>query len=380
MEEMILSFDNVKDRYPAEKFILLLPAVSKHIVASRPMYSLDVSTVKIDPHDKGMVYVMHEKWDSTRNQMIVTDMGLTKVALDLLCAAADVNVITERTDQTTNPLYASYRAVAFMKTAGGSNRSRTSSVEWDGELMKERIMAQAFGYVRRAVTSGWSGKAPIGVPWINLTEDQIVQVAKMRYESSWLDEREFGKRKCESKAARNAIRSLLAMKSTYPPQELEAKEFAIAKLVLTPDMEDPMIRQAVIQAGIQAQNHLYGSSIAEISGGEFTPSPPKSQPLAIPEDTQFADPHREISPKVVADPAEVVVRENIVPESTWDEASLLVPEIVSILANWPGTVKSRESLSSRFQKAFPVRDAETIMKIHSYCLDQQLANEEGGVQ
>ncbi len=380
---MVLSFDNVKSKYPDEEFILLLPSVSKHIVANRPMYSLDVSTVKIDPHDKDLVYKMKEVWDPKDRTFLITEMGLSKCAIDLICAAADVNVMTERTDNTLNPLYAAYRATAMMMTAGGTVRGRTATVEWDGELMKERCLQRATKYVQNAVNSQWDGKSPVGTPWKDLSQDQVALVIQDRSNSAWLDEREFGKRKCESKAARNAARSLLAMKSTYHPRDLETKQFAIAKLVLTPDMDDPVQRRLVVEAGMKAQNHLYGFNAATQAGGTFLPEgttqaltgpaggPAEEDAIVEQENGHSIEGSQEAEPQkgefLPPDGQEVKEPINF---SNWSDAEPFVSKIAMALVNWSGDIVTRDQIKGSYSKAIKAKNFSTLEYIANFIIEQ----------
>jgi hypothetical protein len=371
MAEFRLTFDNLRDQYPADKFITLLPTVSKHIVAARPMYSLDVTTVKINPDDKNHVYAV--EFEGYGEKRTVTAVALAKVAIDLLAAACDADVIVgERYTPRTGPLFASFGAVASMRQPGGEVRSRTASVDWDGELIREKLQLRVEEYVLDAVASGWKGKSRTGVAWKDLDDKGKQENIRMRFTSQWLDEREFGKRKAESKAARNALKSLLAMPSTYDPRELRNKEFAVAKLVLTPDLSDPQVRAMLMEQGNRSQAQLWGATV----GASFFPQP-QTQFHALPPGDAVDYGKSEPADDPVADPVDEAAATVIEP-ITWEAAEKLVPEIMAITANWPGAEKDRDPLVKRFTKAYAARDGEMMANIHNYCLDAKLAAESGG--
>ena len=379
-----LNFSNLRNVYTPDKYILVLPTVSHHLASHRQDWSLDVTTVKIDPGDKNLVYPIDSKWDNKRREHIVLSMGLTKVALDLIASAADVNADPNRIDAGSNPLYACYKAIAVMRTPGGDVRGRSASVEWDGTLMKEKIEFKAREYIKNAVANKWEGKSPLGIRFCDLTPQQADECIELRFTRQWIDEREFGKRKAESKAARNAIRALLALPSTYTPRDLHEKEFAIAKFIYTPDMSDPQVRAAMIEAGRRAQQHLYGFSAASAAGGSFLPSEIVPPTMALP-----AGPPEGAS-EAADDPADPVEAEaeivddhgqqapEIDDEISWVDVKDRVDEISGIIRTWPGDDDAKNRIALQFGTAVANKSPYAILQIYNTCLDLKLEAEDRG--
>jgi hypothetical protein len=376
-DQKILTMDAVRAAYPPDRYILVTPAVSKISEGAGGMYGLDVATVKIDPANKDHVYELETKnvqtVDGWRTQ--VTKLGLSKVAIDLIAGAADANAFPERVDPGTNPLYAQYRAFAIMQTPGGAVRGRSASVEWDGELMRERILAQVTAGTARARRDGWSGKSPIGVRWKDLTDEQAQRVIETNFQQRWLDEREFGKRKAESKAARNALKALLAISDSYPPEVLETKEFAVVKWVFAPDTSDPEVKRLVVTAGLQAQRALFGVNLAASAGGSFLPDgsehavaalPPAADPNPAPES---ADAVVEVEDATEPEPAVAsanVSAEVLAAERTWDEAQPLLARLsrqIDAVRTGGAATEILDQLTIQMEDAVVERNADRIFEL-----------------
>lgn len=262
MKQEHLTMEGVLAAYPKDKFIHIVPAVSKHQLGVS-MYGLDVATVKIDPHDEKMVYVLKSTgWGDDEK---ITEMGLTAAALNKIAGAADVNVVPETMVDDPDRGLLIVRSHAIMRTPGGSVRSRTAQVRWERDIMKERLWARAVAYYKKAVSAGWGsvkGKTP----------EQLNELVKEKFDREWLDEREFGPRKAESKAARNAIKLLLGVPDAWHPRELDEKEFAVVKYVFAPDMSDPAVRDRLLEAGLRSQQALFGVNLAVNTGSQFLPA------------------------------------------------------------------------------------------------------------
>jgi hypothetical protein len=161
-------------------------------------------------------------------------------------------------------MYACFRAFAIMQTPGGAVRGRTASVEWDGALMIDKIRLASKSSIQMAVEKKWKSVA-------GKTDDQIKAMIEDKFEKDWLAEREFGKRKAETKAARNAIKSLVAITDSYRIEDLRDKEFVVIKFVFCPDTSDPEVKRMVIEAGLRAQRALFGVTAATAAGGSYLP-------------------------------------------------------------------------------------------------------------
>lgn len=78
--------------------------------------------------------------------------------------------------------------------------------------------------------------------------------------------------KAATGAILRVIRDLLGIKSTYTMNELK-KPFAVARMVFSPDYNDPAIRQMMLQQAIQSVGNIFGNM------------PPVVQTISIPQNT-----------------------------------------------------------------------------------------------
>ena len=358
-----LSLDAIRELYPPEKYILLLPAVTKHILTDNPMWALDVAEVEIDVTNPDHVYIQTEKWDG--QQSVATEVSLTKIALDLLASAADVTVLPERTDDGSNPMFCRHVARCVMRTPGGDVRARSSSCDWEGEVAQDRVRLAAENYVLFRVSKQWKG-------YTGLTDEQVQEKIDQRFREQWIREREYGKRKNESYACNRAIAAVLAVQRTYPVDMLRGKKFAVAKFVLSPDLSDPDIKRMYIERGMQAQGQLYAQVMANDLGGGLLPAPvaPLDAPLlAAPEPAAQVPPPEEIVEQAAvqapvrdnpaAPPAEVspvkVEAAPQLPPTTWADTADMVGRAMVALVDYQG-----DDRNQLFQQMGRIRQDESV--------------------
>lgn len=322
MNAQTLTFDGIAEQFPPDKYILLMPQVSRTLLHIVPMWSLDVATVKVDPNDKKQAYPIQGD-----------DYGLTKTSIDRIATAADLSVMARRIDDRTNRLRAEFEAVAMMETPSGGARGQARSVEWDGELARQKVHNQAVANVQK-----YGGN--------NLTESQFNSRVDIKFQKDWLTEREFGARKAESKAGNRAVRALLGLNTSYYKGELRDKLFAIVRFVFTPDLSDPDIKMLVIGETLKARSMLYPSA-----------APALPAPVA----------------QLTEAPADAEVIQDGPPE----EVRQMIAEIEDVLNDWPGNEKMKGQTQARLDTALGSHDADTIEKILGYCRDMRLAAEGG---
>lgn len=338
MQGSILTFDSIAAQYPPDRYILLMPQVARHLLTTVPMWSLDVATVRVDPtNDKHCYEVGYNSGE----------YALTKVALDSLTAAADISVAAKRIDDRSDPMFAEYEAHAFMNTPSGGVRGQGRTMEWDGRLESDKTRAAAERFVNMGISKRWKG----------FTQDRYAELVESRYAEQWLREREFGKRKAESKAANRAVRALLGIAPKYSFDELSAKEFAVVRFVFTPDLDDREVKMMVVSAGLAAQRRLYPFSASEdapaVTSHTSLPAPEQSEPLALPEPAEEEDDLQSI-----AEDAD---------DEDWAAAVQLIGDIMQRIERVEN--KSMQTkLRNRLTKAIANEDAAQINKILDYLL------------
>lgn len=261
----ILSWDALRQRYPDDKFIFLLPQVDMHIQHSVQLWRLDVATLKIDPNDESQVYVVEGTKKDPRK------LALQKPALDRLLAAANGVSRAHVTHEIPGALVR-YEGFAAMKCPDGTLRAVSRTCDWLAETAREAVEAS---------TDKWAAdnEAYRDRQWWHKLDDAGKQVQKAaKLADLWRREREFGPRKAESKAIARATRALLGIRSGFTPAELRDKQFAVPRWVFEPPADNPEILKMLVANALQGQALLYG-------GVAQPPALPASQPaqmLALP--------------------------------------------------------------------------------------------------
>lgn len=335
----VLTFDSIAKQYPPERYILLMPQQTRHLLTSVPMWSLDVATVKVDPDNERQAYEIG--WQSG-------EYGLTKQSLDALATAADLTVMAKRIDDRTDAMFAEYEAYAIMNTPSGGIRGQGRTCEWDGLVERDKVMAQAERYVEMGIGKKWKG----------FTTARKQELIDKRFAEQWLRAREFGKRMIESKAANRAIRAILGISPKYTRDELANKEFAVVRFVFTPDMADKDVKLLVVSSALQARQMLFNPPRAEaapaITQATALPPPPESDPELPQADEADAD-YTDIE------------NEKEVASEEWQAALALLPNIQAELTKVTQPTKFRQ-LQTRLAKAIENQDAATLNNILDYLI------------
>lgn len=206
-------------------------AARGHLVAPAPICgsipegcSMALAAVLVDP--------------ATETYKISGKLGLSKVALDKIAAAAGVSWDVRecrRLDDGSDPHYCHYRAAGRVRDFDGTVRVVSGEVEMDareGSPLIEEIKVKA--------ARGKDGP-----------RDPASQILELR---------KFLLRHAESKAKNRAIRSL-GVRTSYEPRELE-KPFVVAKVMFTGETNDPELKRLFAEktadAFLGGQRALYG--------------------------------------------------------------------------------------------------------------------------
>ena len=380
-----LSFDNLRELYPPSKYIYLLPVASKFVESGASMWALDVTEVKISPDDDKMAYQLKTVYNKSTHNYDVTEVGLSAVAINLLCAAADVTIVTAETKtslERRDPMWRQFGGFAIMSTPTGGQRGETRDVDWDGPLELEKVQLKAEEYIDRAIEKHWSG-------YKDMTLEQRNVAVEKKVRKDWLQEREFGPRKAQSKAARNAATKILALKGSYSVEELKAKRFAVAKFVFSPDTTDPETKRFMLERGASASRQLYGgmpmaydphmelAAVAESTlpagaavSDEGSPapfSPPTSPPAP-------SEPESEANTRGASFPppsgrVEEAETEPVEPEAedlSWEQVSKQLPRISMDMGIMMGRGSVPDEVKAAFERALAAKDANTIVDIDAW--------------
>lgn len=229
-------------------------AAMGHLVAPAPICgsipegcSMALAAVQVDP--------------ATETYNISGKLGLSKVALDKIAAAAGVSWDvreSRRVDDGSDPHYCHYRAVGRVRDFDGTVRVISGEVEMDareGSPLLEEMRTKAEARAKRENKANDGGASQV------------------------LELRKFLLRHAESKAKNRAIRSL-GVRTAYTELELR-KPFVVAKVQFTGETSDPELKRLFAEktadAFLGGQAALYGapplSSPALPAGDAHAPPP-----------------------------------------------------------------------------------------------------------
>lgn len=377
-----LTMDGIKALYPEDKWIHVLPAVTKFMGTDSPIWGLDVTEVSIDPESPSAVYDNKGK------------DALTKISLDRLAAAAGLTLTTRRTDGRSNREVCVYEATAVLRLPGGEAIVRTATREWDGRDAADRIMIECENYIEKNNRG--------------LSDDAFHVAVQRRFREEMLREREISRAKTETKAVNRAIAMILGIPRSFPRGVLASVKFAVVKYVLVPDMSDPEIRRAVIAAGVSAHTRLYSGRNDQPALQEFRPAAMlqpgpvvdaeydhgndddadgleavvgSQQERAEGAAREAARPRME-EPQAVRDERALLgqapaqeIRADGRSAAGWAEVEPSIPHIQALLARCQHAKVT--DIKRKYLDAYTARDAAKVNEIYNWLLDQELAAQGG---
>lgn len=364
-----LTMDGIKQLYPEDKWIHVLPAVTKFMGTDSPIWGLDVTEVTIDPNSPSAVYDNKGK------------DALTKISLDRLAAAAGLTLTTRRIDDRSDRDLCAFEATGVLRLPGGECIVRTATREWDGRDAADRVQIECENYVSKQS------------PGVN--DVQYQQAVNRRFREEMLREREISRAKTETKAVNRAIAMILGIPRSFPRGILASMKFAVVKYVLVPDMSDPEVRSAVIAAGISAHTQLYA--------GPTHATQVQQAPLQIQAAQQddpnvgvvYGDGSGEVLPPVSAQqrlsgqvPQGVRDTQTLLGETPteevradgrsapgWADVEPSIPDIQRLLAACKHPKVS--DAKRKYLDAYKSRDVAKITDIYNWLLDQEIVNQGG---
>lgn len=164
-----------------------------------------------------------------------------------------------RTDNGSDKLYISFRAVGLIRKADGKLYPTAASYDLDLELVKEELEDQ---YQQKADKFKKTGQ----------DRTDYIEFAVKR---DWLQKRKHKATLAESGAKARVIRSILGLQSQYSNQkDITGRPFVIVRFVL--DHQNPDIKQAILSAALENMSAIYG-------GGSLPRALPRFEPAACDE-------------------------------------------------------------------------------------------------
>ena len=357
----VLTMEAVRAKYPEDKYILIMPLVTKADDNDVSMWALEISEVKIDPNDDALC---HEIQGDSEH------VGLTRVAIQRLADAAGVNVLPRDVSDPAKRDLAVFVAVAGMTDSSGTIRCVSASAEWDGEVARDEIRAAAMSYVEKGIANTWQG----------FSEPARARLTEQRFLEQWAKERKYGKRKAETAACSRAIRARLSLPGKYLGKDLKNKTFIVAKWIFAPDLKDPATRQQVVNFGLQAQRMLFGQVAQPLLLQAGAPDGGAPEPVGFEGEAVQADeepflppepPVAAVAPPPPPAPAPAAAAPPaasqdppapVYPDSmTWQEFLLDIASISMRVAKYQGPRKS--ALDKAYREAIERQDGATILAL-----------------
>jgi len=219
--------------YEQKKYNILAP---REIGQVPPMHTPRLSVVQVNPNPNG-----GDCYPLPGGGKV----GLSKVALDRIAQAAGITWLPElsgRVDDGRDPHVVRYKAVGRIKDLTGTWRTILGEKEIDLVAIEDEL--------RESVPKR---------DWIkNLSPDKRDKAIEDAIRSDLIQFRKHRLSRAQSGAMARAIRSALALRSQYTPEEV-AKPFVIPKVVFTPDYNDPEVKRFMLAEATGHLSELYAA-------------------------------------------------------------------------------------------------------------------------
>lgn len=211
---------DLKKKFPPHLYNLLIPVTQINDIPSIQKVVINIVIINTDEKTKE-IYL-----DKLSNKYALTKIGLTKLA-----SAANIRYLTTR---SLIPQSCTRCSELFKSTCKQPECSKCKN-QYDVKVCVSIEVPKTDGSFTEIVSSK------------ELRMEELKSILKPNEYARFFNYRN---EQCESRAYNRAIRAALSIRPSYTLQELE-KPFAVAHLV--PDLDNPDVKKAVLQA--------YGNSI-----------------------------------------------------------------------------------------------------------------------
>lgn len=236
--------------FKTDKYNVLLP--TQHIEQVSPWHAARTTIVQVSPDTTaGDVFKVGSRYnDKTKDYENI--FCLAKPALMRIAAAAGIVWNWRECGPTTiQQDYVCYKAVGAVRLPDGSWQPIMAEKEIDLMVIEEETHE---ANLRKAYEYAGDPKKEK-----NLRGLRPEEWARQQTRSVMLQWRKNKLMRAETGAMLRVIRAALGIKSQYTAKELE-KPFVVPRIDFSPDYNDPVVRQALIQHGVSAMSALFGSA------------------------------------------------------------------------------------------------------------------------
>lgn len=239
------------NRYPKDKYHVLIPG--DMTTQMSPFLRPVARQVEIDPDPQhGEVYPISQRKQG--NRWVATEVGLSAVGLSKLASVAgmlDVPQASGRVDSGRDPGLVTYRSTMAIRLPDGEWRVLTRECTVKLATLEKEIREQKTKKGKE--NKDWdSGRA---APW----SDERIET-EIRKEL--LLKEKFMERLAETGAKNRVIRSALALRQKYTPDELD-KPFVLAAVI--PDANQPELRERLLDQASSAVSTLFGPGNGQVA-------------------------------------------------------------------------------------------------------------------
>jgi hypothetical protein len=206
-------------------------------------------------HKPSPALVMVDMAEKSKDTYFITgeQRGLSKHVLMKMLTAAGCSWQTRKLTPESDMDHIRYQAVVSRRLPDGLYQQGEGSKSWHWEKCREE-------FIRKALAKPKNGES-----------EEQAEARGLNGARQYLD---FADEQTETKALLRAARAILNLQTSYTPEQL-AKPFLFLRIVLDPDMSDPEVKAAYINASLGATKALYAPP------ADFTPRP--ELPAAFPE-------------------------------------------------------------------------------------------------
>ena len=188
-----------------------------------------------------------------------------------------------RTDNGSDKLYVSFRAVGLIRKADGKLYPTAANYDLDLELEKEKLEDQ---YSRKADDQRKKGRE----------RESYINFCVKR---DWFHKRTHKATLAESGAKARVIRSILGLQSQYSnKQDILGRAFVIVRFVL--DHQNPDIKQAMLSAAKENMSAIYGGNLPQALP-TFESAASDADVIDIPHEPDEPPPYQEPGPDIPFD-------------------------------------------------------------------------------
>ncbi len=277
MSKIEETLDQQLVKYRQGNFNVLMP--TREILEVNEFWRPKLEVVQLSI-DAGDAYPQELAWNPAKcNKWGLSKNGLLRL---MQCAGVIIDPVhSKRTDNGSDKSYCSFQVVGALKKADGSFFPMIGNYELDLEVIEEEIREQKWAQAEKMDRKS-GDDAP---PWAQLKGEERQQAmedwVESKIRSEVLRKRKFKVGLAETGALLRMIRAILTIKGTYARDEL-SQPFVVPKIVFQPNMQDPLVRAALLNQSLKALGSVYGA-VPQIESALQLPAHVDSEPEDIQE-------------------------------------------------------------------------------------------------